>query len=445
MFSLVRGSIAARVGAILMVLTALILSALPASAQTGRLCFNVPGITNCIEGRFREYWEQNGGLQVFGYPISAPMQMSTAEGTFLTQYFERNTFELHPEKPRPYDVLLGRLGDNLMRAQGTVWQNLPKAAPTAPHFFPETGHAVSHEPFWQYWSTHGLQDPALNAYQRSLALFGLPLTEAYTAQNPNGDTVLMQWFERGRFEWHPNNPPQFRVLLGLLGNELRNVPAQPAPTTPTPTPQATAISVAGPQANEFVRSPLRLHGSVAHYPTDGLLYYRLTTDDGDELAEHWFDVRRSGNGATFDVVVRFTEPADYEGLSLEVTERNNNGQRLFRTVVALRFDPKELGRQEISVEEPGANARVRSPIRVRGRTLRSPTGGQLFYRLRNDDGDTVTEGKFEVKRDGSGATFDTTIRFPEPEDQELFDLFLEERDARGATVSRTIVPVRFQR
>ncbi len=34
-------------------------------------CFNVPGITNCIEGRFRAYWEQNGGLAVFGYPITA--------------------------------------------------------------------------------------------------------------------------------------------------------------------------------------------------------------------------------------------------------------------------------------------------------------------------------------------------------------------------------------
>ncbi|MBV9787472.1 MAG: PD40 domain-containing protein, partial [Chloroflexi bacterium] len=31
-----------------------------------------------------------------------------------------------------------------------------------------------------------------------------------------------QWYERARFEWHPNqSDPAFRVLLGLLGNELR--------------------------------------------------------------------------------------------------------------------------------------------------------------------------------------------------------------------------------
>ncbi len=29
-----------------------------------------------------------------------------------------------------------------------------------------------------------------------------------------------QWFECARFEGHPNNPPEYRVLLGLLGDEV---------------------------------------------------------------------------------------------------------------------------------------------------------------------------------------------------------------------------------
>jgi TolB protein len=33
--------------------------------------------------------------------------------------------------------------------------------------------------------------------------------------------VLTQWFERARFEWHPNNPAEFKVLLGRLGDEVR--------------------------------------------------------------------------------------------------------------------------------------------------------------------------------------------------------------------------------
>jgi hypothetical protein len=70
-------------------------------AAQGPLCFNVPGITNCIQGRFLEYWQQNGGLPVFGYPITAATNEQTAEGTFQTQYFERNRFEWHPENQRP--------------------------------------------------------------------------------------------------------------------------------------------------------------------------------------------------------------------------------------------------------------------------------------------------------------------------------------------------------
>ncbi|HZG67583.1 MAG TPA: hypothetical protein VEZ12_12620, partial [Herpetosiphonaceae bacterium] len=57
--------------------------------------------------------------------------------------------------------------------------------------------------------------------EESLALSGLPLTEARMETNAAGDTVLTQWFERARLEWHPNNPDPYKVLLGLLGVELR--------------------------------------------------------------------------------------------------------------------------------------------------------------------------------------------------------------------------------
>ncbi len=38
-----------------------------ALAAPGDLCFKETG--QCINGRFREYWERNGGLAVFGFPI----------------------------------------------------------------------------------------------------------------------------------------------------------------------------------------------------------------------------------------------------------------------------------------------------------------------------------------------------------------------------------------
>lgn len=199
------------------------------SAQSA-LCFDVPGITNCIEGRFRAYWEQNGGLEVFGYPLGAAVEERTAEGTFLTQYFERNRFELHPDAPAPYDVLLGRLGADWMVTNGTIWQQFPTDSRQQPGclWFVETRFNVcdqgAGEGFKHYWESHGLLDPTISAYARSLALFGLPISPARVATNAQGDRVVTQWFERARFEWHPDNPQPYRVLLGLLGNETRTPP-----------------------------------------------------------------------------------------------------------------------------------------------------------------------------------------------------------------------------
>ncbi|MFP4440136.1 MAG: ELWxxDGT repeat protein [Chloroflexaceae bacterium] len=202
----------------------------------GERCFP-EGTGYCITGRFREYWEQNGGLPVFGYPITpAREEFNRDTGqTYLTQWFERARFELHPENAPPYDVLLGRLGDDILTVQQNVdWQELPREAGPQPGclWFDQTGHNVCDQGngpgFKSYWESHGLLDPRLDSYGRSLALFGLPLTQPRMATNSSGDTVLTQWFERARFEWHPDQPDDFKVLLGLLGNEYS--PGAPATT-----------------------------------------------------------------------------------------------------------------------------------------------------------------------------------------------------------------------
>jgi hypothetical protein len=217
-------------------LLALVLTAMarPARAADVR-CFTETG--QCISGRFREFWEQNGGLPVFGFPISsAHNELNRETGqAYLTQWFERNRFELHPEQSRPYDVLLGRLGDDRLRRLGVVWQSQPgEAGPRAGcMWFEQTGHNVCDQAdglgFRSYWQRHGLLDPRLDAYGRSLALFGLPLSEAKASLSPtDGQTYLTQWFERARLEWHPDKLDEYKVLLGLLGDEVQVVrgPAQ---------------------------------------------------------------------------------------------------------------------------------------------------------------------------------------------------------------------------
>ena len=56
-------------------------------------------------------WQQHGGLAVNGFPISEELRERGSDGkTYAVQYFERSRFELHPENPSPYNVLLGFLG-----------------------------------------------------------------------------------------------------------------------------------------------------------------------------------------------------------------------------------------------------------------------------------------------------------------------------------------------
>ena len=65
-----------------------------------------------LGGKFREYWEKNGGLAQQGLPISDEfVEKSELNGKeYLVQYFERAVMEYHPENQPPYDVLLSQLG-----------------------------------------------------------------------------------------------------------------------------------------------------------------------------------------------------------------------------------------------------------------------------------------------------------------------------------------------
>ena len=65
-----------------------------------------------LGGRFLTYWQEHGGVQQNGYPISDEFtEVSDLDGKpYTVQYFERAVFEWHPENAPPYDVLLSQLG-----------------------------------------------------------------------------------------------------------------------------------------------------------------------------------------------------------------------------------------------------------------------------------------------------------------------------------------------
>jgi hypothetical protein len=168
-----------------------------------------------ISPLFKTYWEQKGGLEQFGYPRTpAFREFNPADGQiYLVQYFERNRFEYHPEnRGTPYEVLLGLLGNQLTEKRRTEAPFVRTANANYPGglYFPETGHNLRGK-FKEYWERNG-----------GLAVYGYPTSEEFTELNfDDGKTYVVQYFERNRFELHPENAgTKYEVLLGLLGNSV---------------------------------------------------------------------------------------------------------------------------------------------------------------------------------------------------------------------------------
>ena len=178
------------------------------TATPGDRLFPETGFT--VPAVFMGFWTANGGLPVFGYPISdAHTEHNWTDGKdYTVQYFERNRFEYHPEfAGTPNEVLLGLLGVQLTQTQAfpTVqpFQNTQDKV-----YVDATGHSLS-EPFLSYWRNNG-----------GLAVFGYPISEPVQEKSTSdGKTYLVQYFQRNRFEYHPENDPQYQVLLGLLGKD----------------------------------------------------------------------------------------------------------------------------------------------------------------------------------------------------------------------------------
>lgn len=182
-----------------------------AAAGSGSQFFAPTGYS--ISDKFLDYWQANGGLAIFGYPISgAHYEKDPISGqTYLTQWFERNRFELHPEfAGTRYEVLLGLLGTQVTnsRRNEAPFRPIPSfvSTPDRTYFF-ETSHSLAYG-FKAYWQSHG-----------GLAIFGFPLSEEFQETTPQG-TFTVQYFERNRFEYHPGNQPPNDIQLGLLGDQI---------------------------------------------------------------------------------------------------------------------------------------------------------------------------------------------------------------------------------
>lgn len=349
------------VAAMLVVLSAGSAMAIPTPEQLepvdpieGCTYFDETGHNLCDE--FEAFWNAHGGLPVFGFALTEAydeVNPDTGE-TYLTQYLERQRFELHPENEGTvYHVLLGRLGAQILEMEGRNWHEFPKADPSEDYYFEETGHAIAPE-FYEYWSTHGLDygDEGISL-RESVLLFGYPISQPEMETNPDGDTVLTQWFERARFEWHEGEDGGF-VLLGRLGAELV-AGEEPPPPPPPAGPEVIAEGLDNPR-----HLTVDAEGAIWVAEAGAAGTECVTVGEGDEAFEACFGMTGSvTNALTGEVLVELPSVADASGAfasgphDVAVTDSGE-----VYVVMGENFLPAEMTPEGIPAEAFGALLRV---------------------------------------------------------------------------------------
>lgn len=200
-----------------------------------------PQTGHTLGPHFTLAWRERGGVERFGYPLSEEFE----EGGRVTQYFERATLQYFPEYARTTYAVQGlQLGRDLTTNRLTEAPFLPVTRATGGRaFFPETGHTLGGA-FGRAWQAGG-----------GLLVFGYPLSEEFVEINPaDGKPYLSQYFERTRFELHPEAVgTSGEVTMGLLGLQrattlglLGNAPFAPVAGPPAAVQTITRFATTEP-------------------------------------------------------------------------------------------------------------------------------------------------------------------------------------------------------
>lgn len=254
-----------------------------------RACFSETNF--CVEGRFLETWARGGGLAINGLPISDPFEQLLDDGKFYrVQYFERVRLEFHPANPPPYDVLLGQFGRQIV---ATVPDAPTARAPRQPGYtyFEEIGHNVG-PLFSAFWQANG-----------GLPQFGYPLTELFSQQLPDGQIYEVQYFERARFEYHPENAAPYTVLLGQFGRQILGEG-----------PNSTqVITITTPQRGAIVGTTFEIRGTTSRIPFERNLAYWLTDSAKGEIRVRGAFLVEGAEGGPGRFRKTITLPAGFSG------------------------------------------------------------------------------------------------------------------------------------
>lgn len=250
------------IGGILTLIIFIGVAATTPAVHAAERCFTETGY--CIDAAIEPYWQSNGGLAVYGYPIGAPQDAVVDGVTVRRQYFERHRIEVHP-LAAPYTIQLGRVGaeklqtrygtDNLASADLAAAQK--RGSERGCRFFAETGHAVCGS-ILRHWQAYGVSLDSRRgwSYSENLALWGYPLSDEIS-ETIDGLTVTVQYFERARLELHPENTAPYDVLSGLLGRSAYTRTQAPVVAVPA---GATSVILPDSVLETFITNKMPVIG-----------------------------------------------------------------------------------------------------------------------------------------------------------------------------------------
>jgi hypothetical protein len=180
--------------AVLLGFGALAATAMPSSALgTGGRYYPETGHTLAAE--FVAYYDDRGGLEVLGYPITEAFV--DPQSALLIQYTQAARLELVPDLYGAGAVVrLSSLGEALDFGE----PQSPPSDDRGCRFFAQSGHNVCHA-FLEFYETHG-----------GPSVFGYPISE-FTLEGER----IVQYFQGFRLDWRPDAPGGGRVQVGPLG------------------------------------------------------------------------------------------------------------------------------------------------------------------------------------------------------------------------------------
>lgn len=285
----------------------------PAQAQSEGVSF-FPETGHFVKGKFLEFYNSaKQPLLVYGYPITE--QMTSKDGKTV-QYFQRARFELGRDLFGNPAIHLTPLGEVTYQPDSQLRLENPVGCQV---FL--SGHRVCYA-FLDFFKTNG-----------GVAQFGNPISPFEFH-----DGVIVQYFERARFEWRADRPEDQRVVVSDLGrvyfDQLGEDTAQLKPVTPQ---DATINPVLSIKVRAFVQKPVmsatgqqtvyvfvhnqtqqavsNANGKVVIHWTDGSVeeYFFTTNASGVGTASFSFSEQEKGMLVPIDIVVA------YQGLTSVTT------------------------------------------------------------------------------------------------------------------------------